>query len=77
MTIPYPSNQTLPVGTVIPPSGGAKRIDRSMPVEAVNSNAAPNAPSGVHRPKMSAASAMNPRPAVISPWNALPNSMVR
>jgi UDPglucose 6-dehydrogenase len=24
VTIPYPSNQTVPVGTVIPPSGGAK-----------------------------------------------------
>ena len=36
-----------------------------------------SAPSGVQRPKIRAASAMNPRPAVIPSWNELPNSSVR
>ena len=44
-----------------PPAGRSARLAGS-PRSAVNRSAAPNAPSGVQRPKMSAASAMKPRP---------------
>ena len=44
--------------------------------ENMNSSAPPNAPIGVHRPKMTAASAMNPRLAVIPFWNDWLNSRV-
>src|SRR6185295_4114420 len=59
------------------PGGGAIRMDWLMPVADANSSAAPNAPSGVQRPTIIAASPMNPRPAVISCWNWAVPSMLR
>ena len=40
-------------------------------------SAAPNAPSGVQRPTISAARAMNPRPATPSAWNEFDSSIER
>ena len=44
---------------------------------APNSSAAPYAPSGVQRPKINAASPMNPTPPVMLSWNELNCSRVR
>ena len=44
--------------------------------ENMNRSAPPNAPIGVQRPKMTAASAMNPRLAVMPFWNEALNSRV-
>ena len=42
-----------------------------------NSSAAPNAPSGVQRPTIIAASPMKPRPVVIPCWKEFVASMLR
>ena len=52
-------------------------IDWPIPTDDANRSAAPNAPSGVQRPKITAASPMNPRPAVIPCWNDAVASMLR
>ena len=51
------------------PGGGSERIAIPIASEKPNSSAPPNAPIGVHRPKITAARAMNPRLAVIPFWN--------
>ena len=53
------------------------RIDWPIADVDANSSAAPNAPSGVQRPTIIAASPMNPRPAVMPCWNESVASMLR
>src|SRR2546422_6345981 len=58
----YGSKPTIWNGTLMPCSCIAVGMASATP----NSSAAPHAPNGVHLPKIIAASAMNPRPLVIS-----------
>ena len=58
------------------PTGGVVRMAVPSDPAMANRIAAPNAPSGVQRPKMSAARAMKPRPFVMPDWKELPKSIV-
>ena len=54
------------------PVGGDRADGDASEPAAAKSSAAPNAPRGVQRPKMSAASAMKPRPLVMPVWKVVP-----
>ena len=52
-------------------------IDWAIACDDEKSSAAPKAPSGVQRPMIMAARAMNPRPWVMAVWNEFDASIVR